>query len=97
MSAAVNLEFVYPPELFPTDLRASGVGIARAASRLGSAASTFLLPVVEAGHGINTALVGCVVILLAGGLVCWVWAPETSTESLLDTDTAATSGQRPSG
>ncbi|WP_432044598.1 MFS transporter [Streptomyces asiaticus] len=99
MSAAVNLEFVYPPELFPTDLRASGVGIATAASRLGSAASTFLLPVVEAGHGINTALVGCVVILLAGGVVCWVWAPETSTESLLDTDTdtAATSGQRPSG
>ena len=49
LAAAVNLEFVYPPELFPTDLRASGVGIATAASRIGSAASTFLLPIVV-GH-----------------------------------------------
>ena len=40
LAAAVNLEFVYPPELFPTDLRASGVGIAVAASRIGSRAKT---------------------------------------------------------
>ena len=82
LSAAVNLEFVYPPELFPTDLRASGVGIAVAASRIGSAASTFLLPVVEDSYGTTAALGGCVVILLLGALVCWAWAPETSRESL---------------
>lgn len=28
LSAAANLEFLYPPELFPTELRATGVGIA---------------------------------------------------------------------
>ena len=44
LSAAANLEFVYPPELFPTHLRASGVGLAVASSRFGSAISTFLLP-----------------------------------------------------
>lgn len=82
LAAAVNLEFVYPPELFPTDVRASGVGIAVAASRVGSAIGTFLLPVVAAGYGMNIALLGCVVVLFIGALICWAWAPETSTESL---------------
>lgn len=86
LAAAVNLEFVYPPELFPTDLRASGVGVAVAGSRIGSAGSTFLLPVVASAYGISTALVGCVVVLLVGGLVCWAWAPETSTETLTEID-----------
>ena len=51
LAAAVNLEFVYPPELFPTDLRASGVGVVVAGSRIGSAGSTFLLPVVASAYG----------------------------------------------
>ncbi|MGQ4601190.1 MFS transporter [Nocardia sp. R6R-6] len=82
LAAAVNLEYVYPPELFPTDLRASGVGIAVAVSRIGSAASTFLLPLVVAHYSADAALVGCVVVLAIGGLICWAWAPETSTEAL---------------
>ncbi|MBU8817421.1 MFS transporter [Mycolicibacterium goodii] len=86
LAAAVNLEFVYPPELFPTDLRASGVGIAVAASRIGSAASTFLLPVVVAQYNVNAALIGCVVVLAIGGFACWAWAPETRNESLNDVD-----------
>ena len=48
LSAASNLVYVYLPELFPTDLRASGIGLAIAASRTGSAISTFLLPIVVA-------------------------------------------------
>ncbi|MCA1184903.1 MULTISPECIES: MFS transporter [unclassified Saccharopolyspora] len=82
LAAAVNLEFVYPPELFPTDLRASGVGLAVAASRIGSAASTFLLPLVADAYGMNVALGGCVVVLFLGAAICWLWAPETSTEVL---------------
>ena len=82
LAAAVNLEFVIHAELFPTDLRASGVGIATAASRIGSAASTFLLPIVVATFSINVALIACVVVLAIGGLICWAWAPETGTESL---------------
>ncbi|MFE7416215.1 MFS transporter [Rhodococcus sp. NPDC057529] len=82
LAAAVNLEYVYPPELFPTDLRASGVGIAVAASRIGSAASTFLLPIVVAQYSVDVALIACVVVLAIGGLICFVWAPETGTEAL---------------
>lgn len=86
ISAAANLEYVYPPELFPTDLRASGVGVAVAASRIGSAGSTFLLPIVAKSFGMNTAFIGCVAVLLIGAAVCWAWAPETSTESLSQID-----------
>jgi putative MFS transporter len=77
LSAASNLVYVYLPELFPTDLRASGIGLAVAASRIGSAVSTFLLPVVVAGYGVRSALGACVVVLGIGALVCYRRAPET--------------------
>ena len=77
LSAASNLVYVYLPELFPTDLRASGIGLAVAASRIGSAVSTFLLPVVVAAYGVRSALGACVVVLVVGAVVCHRWAPET--------------------
>lgn len=77
LSAASNLVYVYLPELFPTDLRASGIGMAIAASRIGSAISTFLLPIVVAAYGVRTALGACVAVLAFGALVCHRWAPET--------------------
>jgi putative MFS transporter len=77
LSAASNLCYVYLPELFPTDLRASGIGVAIAASRIGSAVSTFLLPIVVAGYGVRTALGACVTVLALGAVICLRWAPET--------------------
>lgn len=84
LSAAANLEFVYPPELFPTHLRASGVGLAVASSRFGSAISTFLLPLAVQHVGIHAALSVCVAVLLFGGVFCHLMAPETGTENLTD-------------
>ena len=84
LSAAANLEFVYPPELFPTHLRASGVGLAVASSRFGSAISTFLLPVAVQHVGIHPALGMCVAVLVFGGVFCHVFAPETGSENLSD-------------
>ncbi len=77
LSAASALCYVYLTELFPTHLRASGVGLSIAVSRIGSAVSTFLLPVVVAGFGIRVALGLCVATLVAGGLTCLFLAPET--------------------
>ena len=82
LSAASNLCYVYLPELFPTDLRASGIGMAIAASRIGSAASTFLLPVVVASLGVRAALGACFVVLAIGGLVSHALAPETRNSAL---------------
>ena len=77
LSAASSLVYVYLPELFPTELRASGIGLAVAASRIGSALSTFLLPLVVASFGVRAALGACVVVLVTGWLICQLWAPET--------------------
>jgi len=40
-----DLTGVYPAEIFPSDLRGSGVGFAAAMSRVGAAGGTFLLPI----------------------------------------------------
>ena len=77
LSAASNLVYVYLPELFPTDLRASGIGLAIACSRTGSAFSTFLLPIIVEFWGVRSALNACVAVLAAGAIVCHRWAPET--------------------
>jgi putative MFS transporter len=84
LSAAANLEFIYPPELFPTQLRATGVGLAVATSRLGSAVSIFLLPVVVQKFGIFIALGACVAVLLIGAVISQLWAPETGKTKLAD-------------
>ena len=46
-----DLTGVYPAEIFPSELRGSGVGFAAAMSRIGAAGGTFLLPVGIAGSG----------------------------------------------
>ncbi len=83
LSAASNMVYVYLPELFPTDLRASGIGLAVASSRIGSAISTFLLPLIVAGFGVRPALGCCVIVLVIGALICFKWAPETRRQSAL--------------
>lgn len=77
LSASSNLVYVYLPELFPTELRASGIGLAIAVSRIGSAVSTFLLPVLVAEVGVHAALAACSGVLAIGGVVCMIFAPET--------------------
>ena len=90
LSAASSLVFVYIPELFPTDLRASGIGLAVAASRIGSAISTFVLPQIVALSGARTALGACVAVLAVGAIVCLRWAPETRHLALEAFDHRAT-------
>ena len=78
LNIGVVLENSYPPELFPTELRASGVGFATAVSRIGASAGTFLLPVLNQHFGIYVALGVCAAALWIGGIACHAWAPETS-------------------
>lgn len=78
LAASIVAQFSYPPELFPTELRASGVGLTIGVSRIGVSFGTFLLPVISEQFGIYTSLWACAAILLIGGVVCHIWAPETS-------------------
>ncbi|MFG3100994.1 MFS transporter [Streptomyces sp. NPDC048182] len=82
MSAAVNLDQVYPAELFPTDLRSSGVGLLNGLSRIGSAIGTFLLPLSLDHVGFSPTML-ILTLVLAGGLAASVaWAPETKNLAL---------------
>jgi putative MFS transporter len=82
LSAVSNLVGVFPAESFPTEVRSSGIGFATAISRLGSAISTFLLPVFLSDYGVNTTMLIMAVVLLVGTVVSVLWAPETKTLSL---------------
>lgn len=78
LSSSLVLENPYPPELFETAIRGSGVGMCIAISRIGAAAGTFLLPIINASAGIVATFLTCTVVLIVGGIVCQLWAPETS-------------------
>lgn len=82
LSVAGILQFVYPPELFPTELRARGIGATLAFSRFGTASATFLLPAVLEEYGILVALGFCTVVMLIAASVCYKWAPETLRKQL---------------
>lgn len=82
MSAFSNLVGVFPPECFPTEVRASGVGLAIACSRLGSAAGTFLLPLGIAKMGFHYTMMALAGVLFLGMIVSIAWAPETRNLTL---------------
>lgn len=84
LAISIALEFAYPPELFPTELRASGVGITVSISRIGAAGGTFLLPMISEHFGVYASLGGCIAAMLIGGVVCHIWAPETSEKFKAD-------------
>lgn len=87
MSAVSNLVGVFPAESFPTDVRSSGVGLATAASRLGAAVGTFLLPMSIANLGMNYTLLWLTGTLVVGTIVSIAWAPETKTLTLSEAST----------
>ncbi|WP_445183460.1 MFS transporter [Pseudonocardia sp. Cha107L01] len=77
-----NLTAVYPIEVFPTDVRSSGVGIASAFSRIGAAIGTFLLPVGISSIGIGASMVIGAAICALGAVVSHALAPETTGMTL---------------
>jgi MFS transporter, putative metabolite transport protein len=82
VSAAQSLALVYPSELFPTGVRASGVGVVTAFSRIGAAVGTFVLPLAVAGLGVHLTTLIAAGVLFAGWGISAVWAPETRTMAL---------------
>ena len=80
-----NLTAVYPAEVFPTELRSTGIGFTTAFSRIGAAAGTFLLPVGISTIGIAPCMLIAAAITLLGGVVSQLQAPETTGQSLSHT------------
>jgi putative MFS transporter len=78
----------YPSELFPTELRTIAVGVGAAASRIGAALGTFLLPLGLDTIGIGPSMLVGAAFCVAGAVICQLWAPETAGRRLLDTSSA---------
>lgn len=85
--ASSFLEVVYPNELFPTEVRATAVGFGTAISRVGSAASTYLMPVAILSFGAAGSLLIGAVISLVGLVATFLLAPETANKSLSELTT----------
>lgn len=76
---------IYPEEVFPTSIRTSGVGLASAASRIGAAAGTFLLPISLVHLGLTWSMIFMGTVSLIGGATALAWAPETNGMKLTET------------
>lgn len=88
LSAVSNLVGVFPAESFPTEVRSSGIGIATAVSRFGSAISTFILPISLLQIGMTGTMLLLVLILIFGAIISYLWAPETKNLSLVEASEA---------
>ncbi|MFF9779480.1 MFS transporter [Streptomyces sp. NPDC013978] len=71
------LQWVYPNELFPTEVRGSAVGLASSASRIGAAVGTYLVPMALTGWGVGGTMLAAAAINAVGAVVSVLWAPET--------------------
>ncbi|MEU1515592.1 MFS transporter [Streptomyces sp. NPDC005811] len=71
------LQWIYPNELFPTEVRGSAVGLASSASRIGAAVGTYLVPMALTGWGIGGTMLAAAAINAVGAVVSVLWAPET--------------------
>src|SRR5271170_7806495 len=75
--------FIYPAELFPTEVRTTGHGISAGAGKLGAFIGAFLFPDILASHiGLRGAMGICAVVAAAGLLLTAFTLPETRGKTL---------------
>ncbi|BBX36667.1 major facilitator family protein transporter [Mycolicibacterium mageritense DSM 44476 = CIP 104973] len=85
-SGACNfIEIIYPNELFPTAVRASATGTVVAISRVGSAISTFVLPLVLTGTGLGGVMWLLAAVNVIGLAITVLLGEETRGRALSDT------------
>jgi MFS transporter, putative metabolite transport protein len=71
------LQWLYPNEMFPTQVRATAVGVAIAISRIGVVVSTYGLPLFLKAYGIGATMLAGAGLLILALLLSVFLAPET--------------------
>jgi putative MFS transporter len=83
------LVWIYPNELFPTEFRATAVGIATSVSRFGAATGTYLLPLSISALGTGTTMLFGAILTAVAFVICLLMAPETKGKSLEEVSAVA--------
>lgn len=91
-----NTCWVFPVELYPTDLRASAHGLATAVSRAGALIAVFLLPLVQDIIGVTWLMLLFAVIGVLGAVLSAWLGEETAGKPLLQ-ETRSASAPTPDG
>lgn len=84
IGGAQVLQLVYPNEIFPTEIRATAVGIGTSLSRIGAAIGTYLVPMSLDKFGISDTMYAAAAITFFGLIVSYFLAIETKHLSLSD-------------
>lgn len=86
------LNMVYPNEMFPTRLRASGVGFAGSISRIGAILGVSVFPSLAATWGLARSTWLFAGVAIFGMVVAFFLAPETKGKSLDELEELANAG-----
>ena len=78
-----NTCWIFPVELYPTELRASAHGLATAVSRVGALLTVFLLPALQERIGVAWLMLVFAGTGLAGAMISIWWGRETAQLPLL--------------
>jgi MFS transporter, putative metabolite transport protein len=78
------LQWVYPSELFPTEVRATALGFGTSVSRIGAAVGTFFFPIGLMQLGVRTMMLIVGGFCFIGFFVSLAFAPETRGLSLAE-------------
>jgi MFS transporter, putative metabolite transport protein len=71
------LQWLYPNEMFPTEVRATAVGVAIAISRIGVVVSTYGMPLFLDAYGIGPTMLAGAGLLVVALVLSIFMAPET--------------------
>lgn len=79
------LQWLYPNELFPTEVRATAVGVSIGFSRIGTILATYATPLFLEACGVGPVMLAAFALVMAGLVLSYFVAPETRGKSLSET------------
>jgi putative MFS transporter len=88
------LQWLYPNEMFPTEVRATAVGVAIAISRVGVVISTYGLPLFLSAYGIGPTMLTGAGLLVVALVLSVFMAPETRGLTLTEASSLVSANRK---